>query len=69
MSDVTVVLPCLNEAASLPGVLAAIPEGYRPLVVDNNSTDDTGSWPATYRNVWIGNKPRPASLGSALRPR
>jgi glycosyltransferase involved in cell wall biosynthesis len=43
MSDclVTVVLPCLNEAESLPGVLAAIPDGYRPLVVDNNSTDDT----------------------------
>jgi glycosyltransferase involved in cell wall biosynthesis len=38
---VTVVLPCLNEAASLPGVLAAMPAGYRPLVVDNNSTDDT----------------------------
>jgi glycosyltransferase involved in cell wall biosynthesis len=38
---VTVVLPCLNEAASLPGVLAAMPPGYRPLVVDNNSTDDT----------------------------
>jgi glycosyltransferase involved in cell wall biosynthesis len=38
---VTVVLPCLNEAASLPGVLAAIPDGYRALVVDNNSTDDT----------------------------
>jgi glycosyltransferase involved in cell wall biosynthesis len=41
MSDVTVVLPCLNEAASLPGVLAAVPEGYRALVVDNNSTDGT----------------------------
>jgi len=39
--SVTVVLPCLNEAASLPGVLAAIPAGYRPLVVDNNSTDGT----------------------------
>ncbi|MCW2687474.1 MAG: glycosyl transferase [Mycobacterium sp.] len=38
---VTVVLPCLNEAASLPGVLSAMPTGYRPLVVDNNSTDDT----------------------------
>ena len=38
---VTVVLPCLNEAASLPGVLAALPDGYRPLVVDNNSTDET----------------------------
>ena len=39
--SVTVVLPCLNEAASLPGVLARIPDGYLPLVVDNNSTDDT----------------------------
>lgn len=38
---VTVVLPCLNEAASLPAVLAAIPSGYRALVVDNNSTDGT----------------------------
>ena len=39
--SVTVVLPCLNEAASLPGVLSALPSGYRALVVDNNSTDDT----------------------------
>jgi len=38
---VTVVLPCLNEAESLPGVLAAIPPGYTALVVDNNSTDGT----------------------------
>src|ERR1700720_3798746 len=42
-SAVTVVLPCLDEAASLPGVLAKIPPGYRALVVDNNSTDDTAS--------------------------
>ncbi|MCK0175777.1 MULTISPECIES: glycosyltransferase family 2 protein [Mycobacteriaceae] len=41
-SPVTVVLPCLDEAASLPGVLAAMPPGYRALVVDNNSTDGTG---------------------------
>ena len=40
---VTVVLPCLNEADSLPAVLTAIPAGYRPLVVDNNSTDDTAA--------------------------
>lgn len=40
-SAVTVVLPCLDEAASLPGVLAKIPPGYVALVVDNNSTDDT----------------------------
>jgi glycosyltransferase involved in cell wall biosynthesis len=41
MPDITVVLPCLNEAASLPGVLAALPPGYKALVVDNNSTDHT----------------------------
>jgi glycosyltransferase involved in cell wall biosynthesis len=34
-----VVLPVLDEAAALPGVLARIPAGYRPLVVDNGSTD------------------------------
>ena len=39
--QVTVVLPCLDEAASLPGVLAALPAGYAALVVDNNSTDGT----------------------------
>ncbi|MGB8994906.1 MAG: glycosyltransferase family 2 protein [Pseudonocardiaceae bacterium] len=35
------VLPCLDEAEALPGVLAAMPAGYRVLVVDNGSTDDT----------------------------
>src|ERR1700742_4919624 len=40
-SSVTVVLPCLNEAESLPGVLEKIPPGYTALVVDNNSTDTT----------------------------
>ena len=33
------VLPALNEAAAIPGVLAAMPPGYRPIVVDNGSTD------------------------------
>jgi glycosyltransferase involved in cell wall biosynthesis len=36
---VDVVLPCLDEAAALPGVLAAMPAGYRAIVVDNGSTD------------------------------
>lgn len=31
--------------------------------------EEHGSWPGViYRNVWISNKPRPASLGSALLP-
>lgn len=36
---VTVVIPCLNEAGSLPGVLSQIPDRYSVIVVDNNSTD------------------------------
>lgn len=39
MDKIDVVLPCLNEAAALPGVLRALPDGYRALVVDNGSTD------------------------------
>ena len=38
-ATVDVVLPCLDEAAALPGVLDAMPEGYRAIVVDNGSTD------------------------------
>ncbi|MFC9243067.1 glycosyltransferase family 2 protein [Streptomyces sp. NPDC057136] len=34
-----VVLPCLDEAAALPGVLERIPPGWRAIVVDNGSTD------------------------------
>ncbi len=45
---VTVVLPCLNEAEALPGVLAAIPAGYQALVVDNNSTDATAEVARTH---------------------
>lgn len=38
-THIDVVLPCLDEAAALPGVLAALPPGYRALVVDNGSRD------------------------------
>ncbi len=40
---VDVVLPCLNEAAALPWVLARMPPGYRALVADNGSTDGSPS--------------------------
>lgn len=33
----------MNEAGSLPGVLARVPQGYRVIVVDNNSTDGTAA--------------------------
>jgi glycosyltransferase involved in cell wall biosynthesis len=39
---VDVVLPCLDEAAALPLVLAGLPPGYRAIVVDNGSRDGSG---------------------------
>jgi glycosyltransferase involved in cell wall biosynthesis len=40
---IDVVLPALDEADALPGVLGAMPSGYRPIVVDNGSSDSTAS--------------------------
>jgi glycosyltransferase involved in cell wall biosynthesis len=40
--QVDVVLPVLDEADALPWVLSRIPIGYRPIVVDNGSTDGSG---------------------------
>ncbi len=36
-----VILPALDEAAAITWVLERIPAGYRPIVVDNGSTDAT----------------------------
>lgn len=33
------MLPCLDEETALPWVLERMPDGYRPIVVDNGSTD------------------------------
>lgn len=38
---IDVVLPCLDEAAALPWVLGRMPSGYRPIVADNGSSDDS----------------------------
>ncbi|MCU1514491.1 MAG: hypothetical protein JWO10_1581 [Microbacteriaceae bacterium] len=38
---VDVVFPCLNEARALPWLLSRLPDGYRAIVVDNGSTDDS----------------------------
>lgn len=61
---VTVVLPCLDEEQSLPGVLAAIPDGYRPLVVDNNSSDRTAEVARSLGAIVV-TEPRPG-YGSAV---
>ena len=39
---IDVVLPVLDEAEAIPWVLSRIPSGYRPVVVDNGSTDGSG---------------------------
>jgi glycosyltransferase involved in cell wall biosynthesis len=38
-----VILPVLDERDALPGVLASLPAGFRPIVVDNGSTDGSGA--------------------------
>jgi glycosyltransferase involved in cell wall biosynthesis len=38
-----VILPALDEAEALPWVLARMPGGFNPIVVDNGSTDGTGA--------------------------
>ncbi len=37
-----VVLPVLNEIGAVGSVVAAMPVGYRPIVVDNGSSDGSG---------------------------
>jgi len=58
-----VIIPVLDEAAALPALLAAIPPGYRPLVVDNGSTDGSGDI-ARRAGAAVVTEPRPG-FGSA----
>ncbi len=44
---IDVVLPVLDERDALPWVLARLPSGYRPIVVDNGSTDGSGALAAS----------------------
>ena len=39
--SVDVILPVLDEAQALPWVLGRMPAGYRPIVADNGSTDES----------------------------
>jgi hypothetical protein len=59
---VDVILPCWNKAPALPWVLEKMPQGFRPVVADNGSTDGSGEiaeWPGA--TVVAG----PAVLGQA----
>ena len=58
MAVVDVVLPCLDEAAALPVVLAHLPAGYRAIVVDNGSRDGSADV-ATALGAYVVHEPRP----------
>jgi glycosyltransferase involved in cell wall biosynthesis len=58
-----VVLPVLNEAEALPWVLSRMPEGFRPIVVDNGSTDGSGAI-ARAHGAEVVDEPR-AGFGAA----
>ncbi len=51
---VDVVLPCLDEAASLPWVLSRLPAGYRAIVADNGSTDGSATIAAEHGATVVG---------------
>ncbi|MEX0790915.1 MAG: glycosyltransferase family 2 protein, partial [Actinomycetota bacterium] len=55
---VDVILPVLNEAESLPWVIQRMPAGFRPIVVDNGSTDGSGEIAAGLGAVVV-TEPRP----------
>ncbi len=40
---IDVILPVLNESAVIPRVVRSLPSGYRAIVVDNGSTDDSAA--------------------------
>ena len=46
--EIDVVLPCLNEAGALPWVLSRMPDGFRPVVADNGSTDGSAAIAAAH---------------------
>lgn len=60
---IDVILPALNERDALASVLAAMPDGYRALVVDNGSTDDTAAVAADHGAVVLREPAR--GFGSA----
>jgi glycosyltransferase involved in cell wall biosynthesis len=59
-----VVIPCRDEAPALPDLLARIPEGFHPIVVDNGSRDDTAEV-ARRLGATVVNEPQPG-YGAAV---
>jgi glycosyltransferase involved in cell wall biosynthesis len=53
-----VVLPCLDEAQALPWVLTRMPDGYLPIVADNDSTDGSAEVAASHGARVVQARPR-----------
>ena len=63
---ISVVIPCRNEAEGIAKVIQSVPKGVSEIiVVDNNSTDDTGKI-AAVAGAKVVFEPRPGH-GSAVR--
>ena len=59
MTSCDLVIPCRDEAAALPALLALVPAGFGVVVVDNGSSDGTGEVAASLgalvvREEWPG---------------
>ena len=55
---IDVILPCLDEAAALPWVLRHMPDGYRPIVADNGSSDASAEIARAYGAEVVDARPR-----------
>jgi glycosyltransferase involved in cell wall biosynthesis len=56
-ATIDVILPVLDEAQAIPGVLRSLPAGYRPIVVDNGSIDGSAEI-ASGRGALVVHEPR-----------
>ncbi len=71
---IDLILPVLDEAEAIRGVLARVPAGFHPIVVDNGSRDDSAQI-ATREGAEVVDEPRPgfgaacaAGLAAATAP-
>jgi glycosyltransferase involved in cell wall biosynthesis len=64
MAICDVILPCRDEAPALRDLLARMPEGFSPIVVDNGSTDGTSDVAASL-GARVVSEPRPG-YGAAV---
>jgi len=47
------ILPCFNEVGALPWISIRVPTGLKPVVVDNNSSDNSASVATLLKFLWL----------------